>query len=195
MFHAPVSPGTPLGSLPQGASASGRFALLDRIARASSRPRYAFALISLIAEAADGEGRAGPFVSRDGHAGLLRDWLCDGLAPLSGRAARRRALAEQVGADLAAAGLLPANPAEARAAIDEAVRERVRASAKTNLSRAVSELVRAGLLRRHYAGYRVDHVNRGAQRHAVYTLCGAARCLLPEQRRPAGYPAQFALDL
>jgi hypothetical protein len=40
----------------------------------------------------------------------------------------------------------------------------------------VSELVRAGLVRRHYQGYRVDHVNRGAQRNAVYTI-------VPEVRR------------
>jgi predicted transcriptional regulator len=53
---------------------------------------------------------------------------------------------------------------------DAEVRERVRASGMTSISRAVSELVRAGLLKRHYQGYRVDHENRGAQRQAVYTI-------------------------
>jgi len=39
-------------------------------------------------------------------------------------------------------------------------------------------MVAAGLLRRHYQGYRVDHHNRGAQRQAVYTLTGLARILI-----------------
>jgi hypothetical protein len=39
--------------------------------------------------------------------------------------------------------------------------------------------VNAGLLRRHYQGYRVDHRNRGGQRHAVYTLIGDALRLVP----------------
>ncbi|MFT3965221.1 MAG: hypothetical protein QM690_05015, partial [Sphingobium sp.] len=74
------------------------------------------------------------------------------------------------------------------ARVEEEVKLRVRASGKANLSRAVSELVAAGLLRRHYQGYRVDHHNRGAQRQAVYTLTGLARVLLPA-RRPAPPPA------
>jgi len=79
---------------------------------------------------------------------------------------------------MAREGRLSADPAAARAAVDDEVRDRVRASGKTNLSRAMSELVRAGLIRRHYQGYRVDHHNRGAQRHVVYTLIGQARFLL-----------------
>jgi len=46
----------------------------------------------------------------------------------------------------------------------------VRRSGRCNVRRAASDLVRAGLLRRHYQGYRVDHENRGAQREAVYTI-------------------------
>ena len=42
----------------------------------------------------------------------------------------------------------------------------------------VSGLVRAGLLKRHYEGYRVDHDNRGAQRQAFYILAGGARSLV-----------------
>jgi len=34
----------------------------------------------------------------------------------------------------------------------------------------VSELVRAGLVKRHYQGFRVDHHNRGAKRQAVYVV-------------------------
>lgn len=65
------------------------------------------------------------------------------------------------------------------------MRGRIRISTKTNLSRAVSEIVRAGLVRRHYAGFRVDHQNRGGHRHVVYTLAGQARCLLhPAPAKP-----------
>lgn len=45
-----------------------------------------------------------------------------------------------------------------------------------------SDLVKAGLVRRHYQGYRVDHHNRGAQREAVYTITEAAACALVSQR-------------
>jgi len=87
---------------------------------------------------------------------------------------------------------MPEHPATggagAPAAIDDKVRARVRAAGKANLSRAVTELVKAGLLERHYEGYRVDHKNRGAQRHAVYTLAGSARTLLGEHCEVACSP-------
>jgi DNA-binding MarR family transcriptional regulator len=59
---------------------------------------------------------------------------------------------------------------------------RVRISGKANVSRAVSELVKAGLLRRHYQGFRVDHRNRGAQRQVVYSLTTAAKAVLGNAR-------------
>ncbi|MAM38210.1 MAG: hypothetical protein CL949_06820, partial [Erythrobacter sp.] len=68
--------------------------------------------------------------------------------------------------------------------VHDEVQVRVRASGKTNLSRAASELVKAGLLKRHYQGYRVDHLNRGAQRQAVYTLTGRARALVSSRPAP-----------
>ena len=71
---------------------------------------------------------------------------------------------------------------QAARAIDNEVRERVRRSGRCNVSRAVSDLVRAGLVRRHYQGYRVDHHNRGAQREAVYTITEAAARALWSQR-------------
>ena len=74
-------------------------------------------------------------------------------------------------------GELP-DDAAAERVIDDAVRDRVRRSGRTHVSRAVSELVRAGLVRRHYQGYRVDHYNRGAQRTAVYTLPPETRAAL-----------------
>ncbi|MFM2371899.1 MAG: hypothetical protein RIS85_1621 [Pseudomonadota bacterium] len=169
-------------------------ALLVLLASASTRPRYAFMALSLIAEVANAEGEAGPFIRRDGRQFTLRDWLCDGLAPMGGRDPRRAALAERVRDDLTLEGKLPSDPRAAAQAVETELRERVRASGKTNLSRAVSELVGAGLLRRYYAGYAVDHANRGGQRHAVYVLQGLARCLLPRNRavRPVAQKAAKA---
>lgn len=153
-------------------------ALLERVAQVSTRPRYAFMLLTLIAEVAGPDGSAGPSVRQGQALVSLRDWLCDALTPMGHRDPRRQALAERVRAELARTGKLPADPESAAAAIEAELRERVRASGKTNLSRAVSELVGAGLLRRHYQGYAVDHHNRGAQRQAVYTLIGLSRTLL-----------------
>lgn len=182
MFRPPPSHGIP--------------ALLDTLARASTRPRYAFMLLGLIGEVADSRGQAGPFVRSEGEARTLRDWLSDALTPMGARNARRRALSERVHAELARSGELPENCSDAARAVDAEVENRVRAAGKTNLSRAVSELVAAGLLRRHYQGYAIDHRNRGGQRHAVYTLAGPARCLIgsgkPSGPRPAA-PAQLTL--
>jgi predicted transcriptional regulator len=58
---------------------------------------------------------------------------------------------------------------------DEEIEARILRSGRTNVSRAVSDLVRAGLLQRHYQGYRVDHPNRRAQREAVYTIAPDVR--------------------
>jgi hypothetical protein len=158
--------------------------LLDYLAQTSSRPRYAFMLLSLIAEVSRQDGEAGPFVNRGDEMLSLRDFLCDSLSPMGARDPRRRALVDRVKADLTRLGQLPADSDEAARIIEQEVRERVRASGKTNLSRAVSELVGAGLLRRYYKGYAVDHKNRGGQRHAVYALCGKARCLLAQHIPP-----------
>ncbi|MFT3968315.1 MAG: hypothetical protein QM690_20785, partial [Sphingobium sp.] len=131
MFHAsvhrPVSRGSDIS------------ALLDRLARSSTRPRYAFMLLNLIAEAARPDGSAGPLVADGGGLLPLRDWLCDALTPMGGRDPRRLALAERVREELAVQG--PVMDAQ----VEEEVKLRVRASGKANLSRAVSELVAAGL--------------------------------------------------
>lgn len=152
--------------------------VLARVATASARPRYTFMVLNLIARAAGANGSAGPYVREEDRAVPIRDWLCDAMTPMAARDHRRLAIATQVQAELVAKGRLPPDPRAARAAIDEEVRERVRASGKTAVSRAVSELVKAGLVRRHYQGYRVDHVNRGAQRQAVYTVLPAVRAAL-----------------
>lgn len=153
-------------------------ALLASIAAASSRPKFAYMLLQLIAEIADERGSAGPNVLVDGAAMPVRDWLCDALVPMAQRAARRRSTVETVRADLARDEGLPADREEAERIIDGKVRERVRSSGRCNVSRTVSDLVRAGLLRRHYQGYRVDHENRGAQREAVYTIMPEALTVL-----------------
>jgi len=156
--------------------------LLDCLAQTSTRPRYAFMVLSLIAEVAGPNGEAGPYVRPHGETITLRDYLSDSLAPMGARAPRRTALIERARADLIRHGRLPRDAAEASALIEQEVHDRIRASGKTNLSRAVSELVNAGLLDRYYKGFAVDHVNRGGQRHAVYVLQGKARCLLAKRK-------------
>lgn len=170
MFHA----------TPHRISASSDMAkLLDMLARCCSRPRYAFMLLTLIADVARPDGSAGPMVRHEGSLIPLRDWLCDALTPMAHRDPRRIALAERVRDDMRKAGQLTDDPDQDDQLVREEVLIRARASGKTNLSRAASELVKAGLLKRHYQGYRVDHLNRGAQRQAVYTLMGRAKALMP----------------
>lgn len=193
-FRAGVSRRGSACAKPVGTGPGGDLsALLERVAQVSTRPRYAFMLLTLIAEVAAPDGSAGPSVRLEaGGQGQdqalipLRDWLCDALTPMGQRDPRRLALAERVRAELTRAGKLPADPQAAAAAIEAELRDRVRASGKTNLSRAVSELVGAGLLRRHYQGYAVDHHNRGAQRQAVYTLIGLSRTLIAGRQDRAG---------
>lgn len=149
--------------------------LIERIAAVSTRPRYAFMVLNLIATiAGKNSGSAGPYVLEGDHRIAMRDWLCDALVPMAQRDARRLSIVTQVRAALVEDNILPADPHEAARIIDEHVRTRIRHSGRCNVSRAVSDLVRAGLIRRHYQGYRVDHQNRGAQREAVYTITDVA---------------------
>lgn len=153
--------------------------LIERISNVSTRPRYAFMVLTLIAKAAGKGQQVGPYVVEGNRHIPVRDWLSDALIPLAQRDRRRHAIIEAVQAELSAKGELPADPALAEGAVEQEVRNRVRRSARCNVSRAVSDLVKAGLLRRHYQGYRVDHHNRGAQRQAVYTLASGVRRALP----------------
>ncbi|WP_121120146.1 hypothetical protein [Croceibacterium ferulae] len=150
-------------------------AILERLSAACQRPRYCFMVLNLIAQAGGPDGAAGPYVRSAAGEMPVRDWLCDALLPTARRDPRRRAIADRVRRDLALAGALPEDSAAAERMVAEEVRERVRQSGRTNVSRAVSELVRAGLVTRHYQGWRVDHENRGAQRQAVYTLAPPVR--------------------
>lgn len=146
-------------------------ALIERIADASPRPRYAFMVLSLIAKVADrASGSAGPYVVEYDRRVPLRDWLCDSLVPMAKRDARRLAIVAEVRSSLERMQKLPSDASEASRLVEEEVRTRIRSSGRSNVSRAVSDLVRAGLLRRHYQGFRVNHHNRGAQREAVYTI-------------------------
>lgn len=168
--------------------------LLDQLSHCCSRPRYAFMLLTLIADVARPDGSAGPMVRVEDALIPLRDWLCDALTPMGHRDPRRMALVERVRDELRKTHRLSGDNVADEALVQDEVRMRVRASGKTNLSRAASELVKAGLLKRHYQGYRVDHLNRGAQRQAVYTLTGRARALVanppPPQRPSSTRPRQ-----
>lgn len=156
------------------------------LAEASRRPRYAFLVLQLVAEVADGRGQAGPFVAAGGEPVLLRDWLGTQLLPMSEQPARRAALRERVAASLRDELTGKAQIDEAH--IEAAVEEQALAVGRANISRATSDLVRAGLVTRHYAGYATNHRNRGGGRHAVYVVKPAVLRLL---RRPA--PAQGAM--
>lgn len=152
--------------------------IVRTIAEHSARPRYTFMVLDLIARAARPNGQAGPLV-REGEALVpIREWLAETIAPSGARYHHRRATTEKIRAALDAKGALPEDPAEAERVVDAHVSERVRETGMTAISRAVSELVRAGLIKRHYQGCWVDHENRGAQRHAVYTVMDEVRAAL-----------------
>ena len=144
----------------------------------SARPRYTFMVLDLIARVARANGQAGPLV-REGEALVpIREWLAATIAPSGARHHQRRATADKVRAALVGKGNLPGDAAEADRLVEAEVNERIRETGMTAISRAVSELVRAGLITRHYQGFFVDHENRGAQRHAVYTVTDAVRAAL-----------------
>jgi hypothetical protein len=178
LFLAPPAPRARPCALPPELDLPG---VLERLALVCKRPRYSYMVLNLIAQASDAAGSAGPFVWQGDRRVPLRDWLADAMTPMARRDPRRRAIAEKVRRELADGGALPADPQAAEERIAEEVSERIRVSGRSNVSRAVSELVRAGLVNRHYQGYRVDHCNRGAQRQAVYTITPEARAAL----RPA----------
>lgn len=149
--------------------------LVERISAVSKRPRYALLVLKLIAQEAGSNGSVGPYVRGEQGRVPVRDWLCQALAPLAQRDCRRRAMIEAVRADLAAAAGQGADPGDIEQRLEAEIQSRILRSGRSNVSRVVSDLVRAGLLHRHYQGYRVDHPNRGAQREAVYTITPEVR--------------------
>lgn len=170
------------------------------LAKVSARPRYAFLVLQLVTEASDDQGRAGPLV-RDGRNNplYLRDWLCTQLLPLSEREDRRTALRARVIEGLG--DRLTGKAEHDEALIAGAVDEQVFAAGRSNVSRAISDLVKAGFLKRHYAGYATNHANRGGGRHAVYVvepqiLRAVGREVVPAPRVPSSQSVQghlFAL--
>ncbi|QAY80408.1 hypothetical protein [Sphingosinicella sp. BN140058] len=142
--------------------------ILDRLAEVSSRPRAAFMILTLLAEQASPSGKAGPFVEDEEERLPLREFIGKRLARISGRDTRRRALELRVRAELK--DRLPDDLLEAQEIVDRHVTERVRASGADNFSRVASELEKAGILTRHYEGYRTNHANKGGQRHLACVI-------------------------
>lgn len=147
-------------------------AILSRPSEHSIRARYAFVVLNLISEAAGPSGSVGPELVRQGVPVAVRDWLSDALALLAERDQLRRKHAARAGDHLA--NEPPSDSAAAAQIVDTEIRDLVRRSGKTNVSSAVSDLMRAGLLVRHYAGWCKDHLNRSGQRQSVYTVNASA---------------------
>lgn len=143
--------------------------ILHRLADHSRRPRYAFLVLNLISEVADDRGEAGPFIAHGPARVPIREWLCEQLMPMSERPDRRDRMRNDVRTALTGASIGAGREVD-EDKLESAVHERAMKAGKTNISRAVTDLVRAGLVRRHYAGWRKDHANRGAGRHAVYVV-------------------------
>lgn len=146
-------------------------AILDRLAESSRRPRFSFLLLLLLAEVADARGTAGPFVVGGNHHLPVREYLAARLGGLAKHDRRRQALRKRITNEVAAAGGTPqADLFTRQARIDEELEALVRAEAARNVSRCITDLERAGLCSRYYAGRTVDHRNRGGRRHAVYVV-------------------------
>ncbi len=184
-------------SMQNQSQSSGIGAIFAALAKCSTRPRYAFLVLQLVTEAADGRGRAGPLVDTGGNTPLyLRDWLCTQLLPFSERDGRRSALRARVQKSLH--DRMTGEATYDAMLIDCAVEEQVLAAGRTNVSRAISDLVKAGFLSRHYAGYATNHTNRGGGRHAVYVverriLAALGRTAVPPSYPPAKATAQGQL--
>ena len=144
--------------------------IVTTLAEVSRRPRYAFMVLNLISEIAGPDGKAGPYVRKGNEHISVRDWLSDCLAPLGQDERRRADLRRRLMAEMKKE--LPHDPEEAERLVERALQTRIRNSSKTNISHAVSDLVKAGYVKRHYEGWVRNHVNRGAQRHAVYVVDG-----------------------
>lgn len=156
--------------------------IMDRLHESSTRPRYAYMVLSLLAERAGPEGKVGPDVIDDDQERLtLRDFIGKRLARLSGYRTRRRRLEQRIRTELA--GKLPEDLFEAQAIVDRHVEERVRQTSAANFSRVLTELEKAGLVNRFYQGYRTNHANRGGQRHLVCVLDGDVSAALRTRDR------------
>jgi len=100
------------------------------------------------------------------------------MIPMAQRHHRRKAIRQKLIEEMKRHDTMPADPAEMDEVLETKMQDRLQQSARCSVSRAVSDLVRAGLVQRHYQGHAVDHENRGAQREAVYTLVPEVRAAL-----------------
>ncbi len=153
-------------------------ALVERIMAVSPRPRYTLLVLNLLARAANPKGVAGPYIIEEGQAVPVRDWLGKAMIPMAQRHHRRQAIRQRLMEEMRSKSPMADNSVDVEQLVDAEIHDRLRQSARCGVSRAVSDLVRAGLVHRHYQGYRVDHHNRGAQREAVYTLLPEVRAAL-----------------
>ena len=168
---------------------SGIGAIYATLAKLSARPRYAFLVLQLVTEVSDAWGRAGPLVHRGETSPMfLRDWLCTQLLPMSERDGRRSAMRARIVDGLR--DQLTGDINHDEAMIETAVEEQVLAVGRANVSRAISDLVKAGFLSRYYAGYATNHGNRGGGRHAVYVV--QPQILSALGRRIPAAPRQIA---
>lgn len=142
--------------------------IIDHLSGFSNRPRYAYAVLTLLAEQAGPGGKVGPYVIDEGTQLPLRQWVGRRWARISGRSQRRRALEARIRKELE--GQLPDDLFEAQKMIDEAVERHVRATGADNFSRVIGELEKAGYVKRIYEGYRTNHANRGGLRHLACIL-------------------------
>ena len=152
--------------------------LVARIMEVSPRPRYTLLVLNLLARAANPKGVAGPYIIDEEQAVPVRDWLGKAMIPMAQRHHRRQAIRQKLLDEMKREDTMPADPADLDDVLDAQMQDRLQQSARCSVSRAVSDLVRAGLVHRHYQGYRVDHDNRGARREAVYTLVPEVRAIL-----------------
>lgn len=118
--------------------------------------------------------RIGPYVRENDNLVPVRDWFCDQIVMISGQELKRPAVTTQVRSELTSRSVLPTDLDAARQVVNEVVQDLTRKCGRSNKSQPVSDLVKAELVRRHYQGYAVDHLNRGAQRQAVYQVTGLA---------------------
>src|SRR3546814_18739542 len=123
--------------------------ILDQLATTSSRPRYAFAVLALLAEQAGPTGKTGPFITDEDEEKLpLREYIGKRLARMSGRDSRRRQLESRIREDLK--DVLPEDMFEAQRIVAATVHERVRATGADNFSRVVGDLAKCGDIDRYY---------------------------------------------
>jgi hypothetical protein len=145
--------------------------ILSRLTLNSRRPRYTMMVLALLSEAADAKGQAGPFVTQGSETMPVRLWLGGTLAQMSARHGRRAAMRERVAATMVET--TPDSEEEASRApetIDDIVERRAREVCGANVSRAITDLVKCGLVRREYVGHWTRHPRKGGQRHASYIV-------------------------